>query len=171
MDECLVTVVNNGGLSLSVYGNTELCHNCLNIPLSNTVLASKEQRNFSIETTFPFHFEFRDAAGAVSLINFTYFFEEYGWYQVNIDEDKNHTLSVSMTVISSPHNAFMPILYAFIIYLGMAVLYILFNRFLRKPLTSYFYPQPTSFNTPLINPNNINSERVDKKGRMMFMCV
>jgi hypothetical protein len=87
--------------------------------------------------------------------NFTYHFEEYGVYQIAIklapsseslfddflriqtiprDSTSNTLPNIQqiLSILTPPDNAFLPILYAFLGYLAIAVCYIIYSKLFKK---------------------------------------
>jgi len=89
----------------------------------------------NLTTTFPLHFEVRELmqqGNWSSVLDFTYWFDEHGMYTVVIQKSENHTYVQHMSVDSNPRNAYIPILVAFFIFVGMSIVFILGNLVVNK---------------------------------------
>ncbi|XP_058944843.2 heparan-alpha-glucosaminide N-acetyltransferase-like [Pocillopora verrucosa] len=113
---------------VNVFGLSSNCHKCIFEPLAKNL---KYSLNVTVETNFPVTLFVNDSEGTHVCENKTETFGEHGFYIYTIHGYKTKT-SCTLYKKIDPDNAYLPLLYAFLVILGVALTWLVLLYLLRK---------------------------------------
>ncbi|XP_031571325.1 heparan-alpha-glucosaminide N-acetyltransferase-like isoform X2 [Actinia tenebrosa] len=123
MDSAFVNIKANLNEPISVLGISSNCYKCPLQTLHSDVITSAN-------ITVPTHYDYilvistRNDSRSCSL---RYLYGEYGWYEYTVHRDNQGKISCELKVTKEPHNAYIPILVAFIVLAVLAVLWVIYS--------------------------------------------
>ncbi|NXO73317.1 HGNAT acetyltransferase, partial [Phainopepla nitens] len=176
MDQALLLVRNElpaPGLNLAARSGS--CHQCLYqflafVPPSNESLRKPGTASVMVDTQHPLTLLLNSSVGDRDLCKIQYHFGEFGNYSLVVKTLSTSTQTVSCDLIinEGPINSYLPILFAFLVYMGILAILIA-GRLLMKidPVRNWVYkklnPRATDrmINSELGSPNTTDSINCD----------
>ncbi|NWH97822.1 HGNAT acetyltransferase, partial [Tichodroma muraria] len=176
MDQALLLVRNElpaPGLSLAARSSP--CHQCLYqflafVPPSNESLRKPGTASVMVDTQHPLTLLLNSSVGDRDLCKVQYHFGEFGNYSLVVKtlSTSAQTVSCDLIINEGPINSYLPILFAFLVYMGILAILIA-GRLLMKidPIRNWVYkklnPRATDrmINSELGSPNTTDSINCD----------
>ncbi|XP_067413049.1 heparan-alpha-glucosaminide N-acetyltransferase isoform X2 [Emydura macquarii macquarii] len=162
IDQALL-LVHNGLINenLTVSWLSDYCYQCLYqdlifVPTSNT-LGKPSIVNVAVDSQHPITLQLNGTLEGRELHRIHYHFGEFGNYSLVVKSFHNSTkISCDIIINESPVNSHLPILYAFLIYMGILSILTLGHVFvIIDPIKNWFYKKLNPVDTDHL----INSER------------
>ncbi|XP_027577494.1 heparan-alpha-glucosaminide N-acetyltransferase isoform X1 [Pipra filicauda] len=176
MDQALLLVRNElpaPGLRLAARSGS--CHQCLYqflafVPPSNGSLKKPGTASVMVDTQHPLTLMLNSSVGDRELCKIQYHFGEFGNYSLVVKALTANTETVSCDLIinEGPINSYLPILFAFLVYMGILAVLIVGRLFMKiDPVRNWVYkklnPRETDrlINSELGSPNTTDSINCD----------
>ncbi|NWH72255.1 HGNAT acetyltransferase, partial [Piaya cayana] len=181
MDQALLLVRN--GLRaprLSLSARARPCHQCLYqflafVPPSNGSLREPGTVAVMVDTQHPLTLLLNSSVGDRELCKIQYHFGEFGNYSLVIKTLNTSTKTVYCDIVinEGPINSYLPILFAFLVYMGILIIVVVGRLFMKiDPVRNWVYkklsPRETDrlINSELGSPNTIDSVSSDATPRL-----
>ncbi|XP_068797262.1 heparan-alpha-glucosaminide N-acetyltransferase isoform X2 [Struthio camelus] len=172
MDQALLLVRNAlPGQGLRLSAASAACHQCSYqflafIPARNESLRKPSTVTVAVDTQHPLTLLLDGFSGDRELCTIHYHFGEFGNYSLEVKTLSRSTQTVSCDLIinEGPINSYLPILFAFLVYMGILAIVIVGRLFMKiHPVRNWVYkklnPRETDrlINSELGSPNGVDS--------------
>ncbi|XP_054238944.1 heparan-alpha-glucosaminide N-acetyltransferase [Indicator indicator] len=176
MDQALLLVLNElpeQGLRLATLSGS--CHQCLYqflafVPPSNGSLRAPGTVLVVVDTQHPLTLQLNGSGGDTELCKLQYHFGEFGNYSLVVKtlSTSTKTVSCDLVINERPINSYLPILFAFLVYMGLFAVLIVSHLSMKiNPVRNWVYktlnPRETDrlINSELGSPNAADSASSD----------
>ncbi|KAF4804991.1 heparan-alpha-glucosaminide N-acetyltransferase [Turdus rufiventris] len=130
MDQALLLIRNElpaPGLNLAARSGS--CHQCLYqflafVPPSNESLRKPGTASIMVDTQHPLTLLLNSSVGDRDLCKIQYHFGEFGNYSLVVKTLNTQTVSCDLIINEGPINSYLPILFAFLVYMGILAILI-----------------------------------------------
>ncbi|XP_032091205.1 heparan-alpha-glucosaminide N-acetyltransferase isoform X1 [Thamnophis elegans] len=171
MDQALLRIHNELPIdNLSIFWVSDYCYECLqqeliSIPMNRT---SKETHFVGIDTQHALTLMVNNVKEGKELCSIHYHFGEYGNYSLRIRHLQNNPMYITCDIVisQSPLNSYLPILYAFLIYMGIFIILMIGQFFINTEIVrKWFFKKMDPRETDrLINSELGSPSRTDSIG-------
>ncbi|XP_058036438.1 heparan-alpha-glucosaminide N-acetyltransferase isoform X2 [Ahaetulla prasina] len=169
MDQALLRIHNELLIdNLSIYWVSDYCYECLQQELISVEMnrTSKETHFVAVDTQHSLTLMVNNFKEGKELCRIHYHFGEYGNYSLRIRHLQSNIMYVTCDIVisQSPLNSYLPILFAFLIYMGIFIILMIGQICINtEPVRNWFFkkmdPRETDrlINSELGSPSRIDS--------------